>query len=53
MTIDPKAERGHDPLDHVQDRLLSLKQTAPDLLDPPDNLPLTVDPAFYFLLLWR
>jgi hypothetical protein len=31
VTHRPEGQWGHDPLDHVQDRLLPLKQTVPTL----------------------
>jgi hypothetical protein len=32
--VDPKAKRGHDAFDHVEDRLLPLKQTVRHPLRP-------------------
>jgi hypothetical protein len=36
--VDPEGERDHDPFDHVEDRLLPLKQTVRQPLDPPSKL---------------
>jgi hypothetical protein len=36
--VDPKTQRCHDALDHVENRLLPLKQTAHHPLDPPSRL---------------